>query len=249
MKQKKQRSIALPLLLSAACLGFCLRFWQLHTSRDSQGLWQSTSAPVLALLALSVCAVMFFIFLSRRCTQRPGFAENFPAGIASSPGYLVGGVLLALSGLCDARTQVSTAQLLGWCALLPAASLCWHGYARYSGKTPGLLSGCLPVIWLIVRIIVDFKSWSTNPAVLDYCYQLFGLLCAMLGSFHTAGFSINIGKRRITLFWCMAGVYFCTVSFADGTLATGLTYAAFALILLQNVWCLSDTHRTIQTMD
>ena len=117
--------------------------------------------------------------------------------------------------------------------------LVWHGLCRARGRVPGLLAGCVVVAWLVARIIGDFKSWSTDPAVLDYCFQLFGLLCAMLGLFHASGFSADRGKRRITLFWSMTGVFFCAISLADGGLTACLTYGGLAAALLQNAICLT----------
>ena len=212
-REENLRPAVLVATLAAAVLGFALRLWQLRQGRDENGLWLGGSASVLALLALCVIAIVVFWLLSRRAAPRAAYDGNFAPGMASGVGCLA--------------------------ALLPAVQLVWHGLCRARGRVPGLLAGCVVVAWLVARIIGDFKSWSTDPAVLDYCFQLFGLLCAMLGLFHASGFSADRGKRRITLFWSMTGVFFCAISLADGGLTACLTYGGLAAALLQNAICLT----------
>lgn len=238
-REENLRPAVLVATLAAAVLGFALRLWQLRQGRDENGLWLGGSTSVLALLALCVIAIVVFWLLSRRAAPRAAYDGNFAPGMASGVGYLAGGVLLTVGGLSAAAMQVGFGRAIGLAALLPAVQLVWHGLCRARGRVPGLLAGCVVVAWLVARIIGDFKSWSTDPAVLDYCFQLFGLLCAMLGLFHASGFSADRGKRRITLFWSMTGVFFCAISLADGGLTACLTYGGLAAALLQNAICLT----------
>ncbi len=238
-REENLRPAVLVATLAAAVLGFALRLWQLRQGRDENGLWLGCSASLLALFALCVNAIVVFWLLSRRAAPRTAYDGNFAPGMPSGVGYLAGGVLLTVGGLSAAAMQVGFGRAIGLAALLPAVQLVWHGLCRARGRVPGLLAGCVVVAWLVARIIGDFKSWSTDPAVLDYCFQLFGLLCAMLGLFHASGFSADRGKRRITLFWSMTGVFFCAISLADGGLTACLTYGGLAAALLQNAICLT----------
>ena len=36
----------------------------------------------------------------------------------------------------------------------------------------------------MVKLILDFKRWSVDPAVLDYCFALFAAIAAMCAVFH-----------------------------------------------------------------
>ena len=94
-------------------------------------------------------------------------------------------------------------------------------------------------VYLIVRLIVNFQKWSTDPSLNDFVYHLFAAISCMLAAFQLAGFSFGKGKRRITLFWSLCAVYFSAISIVDclcgrANDALLLTMAASSLQLLCN---------------
>lgn len=239
MKKCGQQLWMTGLVILFAIAGALLRLWQLRSAPD--GLWTIATPQSLAIAAAAAVVIVVLAVLSSRLSQRPEYQKNFPAQFSIGAGYVVGGMVLVAACIVVALTQNGLPLYLsvagGLCGVLVGV----HGVMRMRGATPGLLTGCLPVLWLVLRIIADFKNWSNDPAILDYCFELFALLCSMLACFHVAGFSANRGKRRISLFWSMTAVFFCAVSMADGEAENILVYSAFLLIGLQNVWCLSRT--------
>ena len=73
-------------------------------------------------------------------------------------------------------------------------------------------------VYLILRLIVHFQAWNTDPSVHDYCFKLLASICCMLGAFQLAGFSFEKGHRRITVFWTLCAVVFSCVSLPDAYL-------------------------------
>ena len=111
-------------------------------------------------------------------------------------------------------------------------------------EKPSPLLYMIVSIYLVVRLIVNFQKWSTDPSLNDFVYHLFAAISCMLAAFQLAGFSFGKGKRRITLFWSLCAVYFSAISIVDCLcgrandagiqVALLLTMAASSLQLLCN---------------
>ena len=111
-------------------------------------------------------------------------------------------------------------------------------------EKPSPLLYMIVSIYLVVRLIVNFQKWSTDPSLNDFVYHLFAAISCMLAAFQLAGFSFGKGKRHITLFWSLCAVYFSAISVIDCLcgrandagiqVALLLTMAASSLQLLCN---------------
>lgn len=114
-------------------------------------------------------------------------------------------------------TRMSTllVESLPWLGI--AAGLCVIAFAILCKchRTPSPLLYMLVSIYLVVRLIVRFQNWNTDPSIHDYAYELLAAICTMLGCFQVAGFGFNKGKRAITAFWCSCAVFFTGISLAD----------------------------------
>lgn len=217
MKAKTNRiSIFLPFLIGAAA-GAAVRRWQLSSAFDSDGLVISGSPSTWVLGILCALLALLALILARRLTPRGGYVESFSSGTPEMLLSLAAAVLL-LAGcawdlVAEPRGVNVLVQFLGI-----ASALCIGVVARqrYLGVVPKAALHMLPCLYLVVRLIVDFKQWSVDPAVLDYCYTLFASITAMCAVFHLGGFCFSQGRRRTCVFWCFLCVVFSAVSLADG---------------------------------
>ena len=46
----------------------------------------------------------------------------------------------------------------------------------------------IPALFFAVRLIMDFRLWSQDPQILDYCFDLFALLSIMCATYYLGGF-------------------------------------------------------------
>ena len=92
-------------------------------------------------------------------------------------------------------------------------------YSRRQG-VPKPAAEVMPVIYLLVRLLLNFRKWSTDPIILDYGFMLFASIFLLLALFRGAGFVFDQGKARRTLFCAMGAVFFCGAALMDG-LVTG----------------------------
>lgn len=228
--------------LVLAVLGFFLRRHQLTAAFNPMGL--PTGQGVWGLVIVCVLALAAFLAISLQKERRPGFAENFPPSrvmvILSVPaaGMLVAGNVTALTAVAPMATPMNQ-MLTRFTAILGIVSgLCFVDAAagQYKEKKPSSGLYLLPVVYYILQMIFNFKGWSTDPIILDYCFKLFSLIAVMLAVFHVSGFTFGLGKRRTAIFLCLTGVFFSAVALADGGAAHVLQTAGSMLWLLANAW-------------
>ena len=133
-------------------------------------------------------------------------------------------------------------------ALLPplgvVSALCFIVFAvlRMMHKKPSPLLFMVASLYLIVRLIVCFQVWNTDPSIHDYAFQLLAAICCMLGCFQLAGFSFDRGHLRMCLFWTLGATAFCAFTVADtlhaGVLSNLLINAAFLVAMATCSACL-----------
>ncbi len=245
LKLKNRR---LPLFLATlifSAVGFVLRYLELLRAYDAPGLPTAGSGLALALCILCALAVLLLLFGCGALPKRETFARSFPpCAVCFIVSLLAAAALLAGSAAGvwnaiprgDEPLSVWTA-LPGFCGILGALCLFLAAVARFKGTQPITSLYLIPFFFAVVRLIVDFKGgWSSDPAILDYCFDLFAMLAAMSALYHLAGFCFDRGRRARTTFWCLTGVVFLVVSMAGAGLADRLTYGGLALWLLASAW-------------
>lgn len=136
-----------------------------------------------------------------------GCAQSFPGGTIFGKG-------LSLLGI------------IGAVGLTVAAKL------RFSGKTPQPFF-CIPaVLFYAVKLFCDFRHWMVDPAIIDYAFSLFALICFMLTAYQTAAFCYDRGSRRQLAFFALCGTLFGLTAMDGAILSDLLIYGGSALCML-----------------
>lgn len=234
---KKSGLAAILVTIAAALLGSAMRVYFLKHAVDENGLVYRGSKLPLIMAVFIVLMLAAAALLLRPLDKRPTYFGNFsarplwllPAAIAACA-FFAGGLMSFLA---------ATAVLDRWLAFAAMAAgilLLVQTVFNYLGKKQSFLLLLLPCLWLIFKLIVDYKGWSKDAVLSDYCFMLLADITAMLSAYHLAGFSFDRGKRRLTAFWCSAATLFCTVSLPDAFLHGDYTALLIYLGLL--LWLL-----------
>lgn len=244
----KQNERQLPMTLAAivlGLLGLTLRRLQLTYAFDSSRLPISGHWLTIVLCAACVLGTISLALCVRRLTRREAFAANFPPCRICFGLSAVAAALLLLGSAGEVwsamRTSYGTPTLMqllpGFFGVLAAMCIFMAAAGKYKGARPMTALYLVPFFFVAVWLVLDFKnSWSSDPVILDYCFELFAMLSAMTALYHLAGFCFDRGRRARTAFWCLTGTVFCTISIADGGLANMLRFAGLAVWLLTNAW-------------
>lgn len=216
----------LPLFtLGAGGLGFALRVWLFTAGVDEKGL-VIPSHPANSLLFILSAAVICILFLCTRSVSKLSYKQSFPASPAAAVGHWIAaaGILAAdfaeLADVGDTITVISF--FLG---LLAAACLVYLGWCRLKHIHPSMIFYTVVTIYLLVHLMSQYRIWSPEPQLQNYCFQLFASIFLMLSLYHRTALTCRMGSRKWFLFCSQAALFFCCLSLQG---ESRLFYAAMA---------------------
>lgn len=268
-----RKKIPLILALLGGAAGFALRKWQLTAGFEPDTRLPIPNAPsALLLIALSVAVAAGAAILIRPSKGTAPVDIAFSAArdnaLYLTAAVLAGFLLLVSTGFevfnfstvyaaggDEGMNKVSRAasmvlpplRILLCVAGLPCTVL----WARrlYRGEDArervALLELCLLFcLWLIT----DYQARAADPIIMDYVYEVFAIVCSLMGLYYIAGYSFQTGKPRRTVFFCLMGAYFSMVTLADSHTWAELARLGFAVVFLTSHAALL-LHRPAYTED
>lgn len=234
----KHKHCYLILLIVATVTGAILRYWNLSSAVDLLGLFTPNHPSTLVLTAGSCLFVLLFLILSYLSPGRGGSHNVLTYDTGSTILGLTAGILMLLGVILNAvftGLDVWNGILL-ILGVLSSVSLMILSKLRKSGnKTP--VWELFPIVFLLVKLFIQFKDWSTDPVILDYCFQLLALIFSLLAVYGSAGFCFDRGAPRKTLFYSACGIFFSAMATADGL--QGEQFYAYCFDLGMILWLVS----------
>ena len=236
-----RKELILPVTaIVGGAIGFFLRRQELLTAFEPDTGLPIDGMPVTwALIALSVvvAAVVLLLCLGTGKGFESGYDEAFQARDVAP--YMMGmtagaflsaaaGVLLVLQlPALYAQASVETGGfpmlslvpkvLLALLCLASAWSMLMLGKNNYRGEGQGKYSAWLliPAYTCCMWLIVSYQEHSGDPIILDYVYQLFAVIAAVLGCYFLSGFGFGRGRPAAAAFFSAEAMYFALVTLAD----------------------------------
>lgn len=221
-------------VLMAGAVGLLLRLW-LHSTRDEGGFVARGHISGVLLLVLTVGVLVGLFLVCRHFRQANKYGYNFPASPVSALGSVLGAagiVIVSVTELVTASLPVETITAL--VGLLGAGALGFCAYSRWKGEQASALLYGVVCIYLMLRLFCMYRTWSSDPQLEDYTFELLALACGMLAVYHRATFNADFGSRRAYAFFNLSTVYFCFLS---------LTGGSTAFYLSVGVWMFTDLCR------
>lgn len=230
-KLLNSQGLLLFLTLAAALSGALLRRYQLANELLSDGTLVPGSKMHIVLLVLLLLFAAAAIALLRPLRRKRSWQEVFPAKrplnlaqIVCALALFAGNLFVLTGGTATAQPVASgfsvvLAKLLPWLALLAAGCMAAFAGMRMSGQKPSALLYMAVSVYLVVRLILHFQSWNTDPSIHDYGFRLLAAIFCMLGTYQLAGFCLDQGRRRMTAFWTLCAVVCSAIGFTDAVFA------------------------------
>ncbi len=243
MERKLSRWGVLCLTAGAAVAGYFLRLRQLEQMYDAEGFVIAGMGKG-ALTWLCLAAVALFALLAWRLRPRTEYA----AMETSAPGVLLLSLLGAVGMVLGSAAMVLDLER-SYDVLLAAGgivtAICWAVAAldRARGRRIPAMLLLIPVLFLAVELVLCFRDWSKDPAVLDYCFNLFAQICIMCACFHLSSFCFDRGQRRRAVFFTGCAVVFGAISVAGGRLRELCMTGGAVLWLIAGLWPLLEPER------
>lgn len=224
MRKMNERTRVCAVFAAMTVIGLVLRRVQLATGYDADGLPLPGAGllPGIFAAAVAAAAALYCRKLKARTEFEEAFAYSLPTAVLSFAG--AGMILLSsLLGFASAGPRIFPEKVTAALGAAAALAIVAQQGALYKNKTMHPMIGMIPIAFYIVRLIGDFKLWSTDPILMDYWVKLFAMLAILLGAYYLGGFALGKGKRRAAVFCCMMAVFFSAVCLAEGGAEFGLT--------------------------
>ncbi|MEA4965094.1 MAG: hypothetical protein VB055_04655 [Oscillospiraceae bacterium] len=247
MKSKlSSRKFAAAVTLVLSSLAFVLRLVQRRVSLNADG---GHSASFLwPLIVMSVLALLFAALTALSLRPRPGFSANHLPSNVSLAG-LPAALLLMIASAVRFFTMTGVSKwLMGLLGIVGAVCMGLITLRILRRERPSFVLYAVLTVSLICKLIPDFRSWSIDPRISDYCFRLFAMIAVMCVSFLLSSFALEQGQRRATVFAAMLGVFFSAMSVADGGLANALSFLSYALFQYASLWQLLTEPRKRRTL-
>lgn len=233
----------LPVLtLLAGILGMLLRVWLYATGIDDKNLLiQGHPADILVWI-LTVITVAGLFYLTQPLKGQGGYRSNFPASLPGAIGCWVlaaGLFITALGDLMSGSDRI--VMIAGILGVLCVPAMVFAGYSRYCGTRSSFLLYALLSVYYIARMVCQYRLWSADPQLQDYCFQIFACVGLMLTAFQRAAFDVKMGRRRSYAFLSLVTFFFCCLSIPH--CEQKLLYLVNAVFLLTNLCSLRPMRR------
>lgn len=210
----------------------------LLASLDDKGLFPAGHPAWLCLWGL-LLAGSGLILLTVRPIRGPGsHRAAFPTSL---PAFL-GSVLMAAAAGLGAFTRYHNGQLLFAAAsALAAVCLLAAAVCRMLDRKPFFLLHVGACLYFALELLRLYQSWSFDPQIQHYCFQLFACIALTLTAYNLARFDNGSGSHRALWGWGLAAVFLCCVC-----LDSGFFFAAGALWAFTGLSNLRRPHRYLR---
>lgn len=202
------------LIAAAGILGLILRFMLYATGVDEKGLlgaghWASSGVFLLT----SMVTVMLFLWC-RSFTDAERYSDACPSSPWSAAGSIAAGIAFLLSGTIEAPSE-AFAIVEPLLRLAAAASLIWVGFCRFTGRKPLFLFHCCVCLYLGLRLVCQYRIWSVDPQIQNYCFFLGAHIALMLTCYQLAAFDAGFGSQQQLWAAGLAAVYLAIVALVN----------------------------------
>lgn len=236
-----RKELVLPVTaIAGGAIGFFLRRLELATAFEPDTGLPIEGMPVTwALIALSaaVAVVLLLLCLGVGKGFEGGYDQAFRARDAAPymMGMTAGAFLTAAAGVllllklprlyAEASLETSGFPMFSLVPMVLLSVLClasaWSvlmlGKNNYRGEEKGRYSAWLliPAYTCCMWLIVSYQEHSGDPIILDYVYQLFSVIAAVLGCYFLSGFGFGRSRPAAAAFFSAEAMYFALVTLAD----------------------------------
>ena len=231
MERKISRPVALAGTALLAVAAYWLRLNQLSTAYDASG--QIVAGAGNSFFTYFTLAVVAALAVYGLCLTTDGSAKAITGTpLAAVPTCLAALALVGGSAAAFLHPSREMDQLLAVLGLAAAFSWLFQAAADFRGASPHPAAFFLPVIYGGVRLVRDFRLWSRDPVILDYCYSLLALIFTMCALLELGGFAFSRGRRRLCAFFCLGAVFFSAAALSGAAIRdAAVTVAALVYLL------------------
>lgn len=194
-------------------IGVLLRLWLYGAGLDEEGLLVAAHPAGILVLILSALTVGLLLWFLRHFHTHGKYTHQFPVSILGALGSFAGAIGLLLTAMVElVHHETAFSIIVGILGIVAAAAMVFAGLCRIKALRPSFLFHTVVCLFFVLRLISQYQTWSADPQLHDYCFQLLATVCAMLFAYHRAALDLKSGDRRPLVTIGLLGAFFCCLS-------------------------------------
>lgn len=193
------------LIFCAGSLGALLRAVLYLTGTDSKGLLVSGHWAHIAVWVLTGLMALPVALFCRNIQSSSGTGRSSPASVAGCLAAAAGFVAASLPDWRSALMPLEKAAAMAGFA--SAAALVYIAVCRFLDRAPHPLSHGLICVTFALRMVCQYRLWSSDPQLQDYCFYMGAHVALMLTAYHFAALDAKLGTLRQLWFLGPAAAY------------------------------------------
>ena len=184
---------------------------------DEQLMFEPGHPAGLLLWALTAVMAVLLAVSLRRLGGKAKYARMFPASAPAAAGILAAGLGLLWTNLRDLASGGELIELVVWVlGLVSGVCLVYLAWCRWRGIRASFLLWSCVTAYLMLRLMLSYQTWSSQPELLHYFFPLLGSVCVTLAFYYRTAFCVGMGSRRMYLAFAQMGMFCCLVTLAAG---------------------------------
>jgi len=200
MKEPKRIAWLPAVVLSLSILALSLHRGLYAVALDEKGLLIARHPLTFMLWAAVLAGAALILLTVRNLDGSNVYEDNFAPSTLALLGHIHIGLTVALMAMLYPLPMGGPISFL-WKVLgiLCGGAMIWGGICRKKGTKPffGIHAGL--TVFLLLYLLSRYQSWSGNPQLQDYVFELLALVFLVLFSYQFAAFEAGMGSRRSQL--------------------------------------------------
>lgn len=199
---------------------------------DDKGLILPFHISVIAVWLITAAMVGGILFLLWDMEDTNGYRRLFPDSRMAAVGTLAAAIGI-LATVVESLTAMNEPVRLvsGLLKIVAGIALIYLAWCRWKNVRGSFLAWAAVTAYMLLRIMFEYRSWSTQPELLRYLFPLLASVCMVLAVYHRTAFGVKMGSRKQFLFFTQFGAYCCLLA---------LPVAPAPFYLGMAVWALTD---------
>ena len=199
--------------LGAGLVGFGLRLWLQLTGIDFLGLYVDGHPATTLLFVLTALTLPVLILCALPLGGRLPYRKLFPSSLPNALGCIVAGADIFITDLYELLQRSDVVTIVTFLVGVPAAvGLFFCGFRRMQEKRAAFLWRCLIVAYFTLHLLSQYRSWSSEPQLMEFFFPLLASVFLMISSYFRAVLEVEQKSRRWFVFTNQAALFCCFLS-------------------------------------